>query len=256
MTSTTTQGPTAPGAPPVGARLAPPKLKRQPVLAVVMIAAVGIGVLGAVLLWATLTDTRTVLVARDTIVRGTVIQAEDLTEAQVGADVSLDLLGAGARGEVVGQRAAWDVAAGAALTTGVVTEELVPPSGMSVLGIVLPPPASPGLALLPGDRVRAVVTAADPASEQAPTFHAAEVVAVNPPAPDGQTIVDVLVSHEEAITLAAEAAAGKVTLVLDSRELNEQTGATDDAAKDVGEAPGESPESSVGPSGSPTGGEN
>ncbi|WP_419707852.1 SAF domain-containing protein [Promicromonospora sp. NFX87] len=187
-----------------------------------MIAAIGVGALGAVLLWATLTDTRTVLVARDTIVRGSVITAEDLTETQVGADVALDLIGAGARGDVVGQRAAWDVAAGAPLTTGVVTAELVPPSGMSVLGIVLPPPVSPGLALLPGDRVRAVVTSADGASEQAPTFHEAQVVAVNPPAPDGQTVVDVLVSHEEAITLAAEAAAGKVTLVLDSRELDEQ----------------------------------
>ncbi|WP_158281154.1 SAF domain-containing protein [Promicromonospora sp. AC04] len=213
-------------------------------LAVVMVAAIGVGVLAAVTGWATLTDTRTVLVARDTIVRGSVIQAEDLTEAQVGADVALDLVSAGARADVVGQRAAWDVAAGTALTTGAMTEQLVPPSGMSVLGIVLPPPASPGLALLPGDRVRAVVTATDPASEQTPTFHEAEVVAVNPPAPDGQTVVDVLVTHEEAITLAAEAAAGKVTLVLDSRELDtdantststdEETDPTDESGEPSG----------------------
>ncbi|GAA2234252.1 hypothetical protein GCM10010413_36880 [Promicromonospora sukumoe] len=200
-------------------------------LAVVMIAAIGVGALGAVLLWATLTDTRTVLVARDTIVRGSVITAEDLTETQVGADVALDLIGAGARADVVGQRAAWDVPAGAALTAGVVAEELVPPSGMSVLGMVLPPPVAPGLSLLPGDQVRAVVTAADGGGEQTPTFHEAEVVAVNPPAPDGQTVVDVLVSHEEAITLAAEAAAGKVTLVLDSRELDETTSPSDDGAE-------------------------
>ncbi|WP_182615170.1 SAF domain-containing protein [Promicromonospora sukumoe] len=196
-----------------------------------MIAAIGVGALGAVLLWATLTDTRTVLVARDTIVRGSVITAEDLTETQVGADVALDLIGAGARADVVGQRAAWDVPAGAALTAGVVAEELVPPSGMSVLGMVLPPPVAPGLSLLPGDQVRAVVTAADGGGEQTPTFHEAEVVAVNPPAPDGQTVVDVLVSHEEAITLAAEAAAGKVTLVLDSRELDETTSPSDDGAE-------------------------
>lgn len=254
MTSTTRQGPAA-GAPPVGARLAPPKLKRRPVLAVIMIAAIGIGVLGAVVLWATLTDTRTVLVARDTIVRGSVIQAEDLAEAQVGADVALDLVSAGARAEVVGMRAAWDVAAGAALTTGVVTEELLPPAGMSVLGIVLPPPASPGLALLPGDQVRAVVTATDPASEQPPTFHGAEVVAVNPPAPDGQVVVDVLVSHEEAITLAAEAAAGKVTLVLDSRELDGEASGNDGADPAAGEEPGESAGGSGGASGAPTSGE-
>ncbi|MFC8796984.1 SAF domain-containing protein [Promicromonospora sp. NPDC057138] len=246
MTSTTMQGP-----PSAGARLAPPKLKRRPVLAVVMIAAVGLGVLGAVVLWATLTDTRTVLVARDTIVRGSVIQAEDLTEAQVGSDVALDLVGAGARAEVVGQRAAWDVAAGTALTPGAVTQELMPPSGMSVLGIVLPPPAAPGLALLPGDRVRAVVTSADPASEQTPTFHEAEVVAVNPPAPDGQTVVDILVSHEDAITLAAEAAAGKVTLVLDSRELDDEASTTDETDQGTGESTGRSGD----PSDSPAGGE-
>ncbi|MDR7381226.1 SAF domain-containing protein [Promicromonospora iranensis] len=245
MTTTTTRGPSAPGVPPAGARLAPPKLKRRPILAIVMIAAIGVGALGAVLLWATLTDTRTVLVARDTIVRGSVITAEDLTETQVGADVALNLIGAGARADVVGQRAAWDVAAGAPLTTGVVTEELVPPAGMSVLGIVLPPPASPGLALLPGDRVRAVVTAPDGGSEQTPTFHEAEVVAVNPPAPDGQTVIDVLISHEEAITLAAEAAAGKVTLVLDSRELDEQNTTP----------PDDGTEPSPLPSGSPTTGE-
>lgn len=228
MTSTTTQGQAASGAPHADPRLAPPKLRRRPVVAVVMVAAIGVGILGAVVLWASLTDTRTVLVARDTIVRGSVIQTEDLAEAQVGADVALDLVGAGTRADVVGQRAAWDVAAGAALTTGVVSDGLVPPQGMSVLGIVLPPPTSPGLTLLPGDQVRAVVTAADPASKQEPTFHAAEVVAVNPPAPDGQTVVDVLVSHEEAITLAAEASAGKVTLVLDSRELDDDASATDD----------------------------
>lgn len=254
MTSTTTQGP-ASGAPSVGARLAPPKLRRRPVLAVVMIAAIGVGVLGAVVLWATLTDTRTVLVARETIVRGSVIQAEDLDEAQVGADVALDLVGAGSRAEVVGKRAAWDVAAGAALTSGVVTEELLPPAGMSVLGIVLPPPASPGLALLPGDQVRVVVTATDPASEQAPTFHGVEVVAVNPPAPDGQTVVDVLVSHEEAITLAAEAAAGKVTLVLDSRELDGEIGASDESGTGSSEGPGDPVEGSGGSNGTPTTGE-
>jgi hypothetical protein len=90
-----------------------------------------------------------------------------------------------------------------------------------------------------------VVTAADGGSEQPPTFHEAQVVAVNPPAPDGQTVVDVLVPHEEAITLAAEAAAGTVTLILDSRELDEQNTTPPDNGT----------EPSPSPSGSPTTGE-
>ena len=71
-------------------------------------------------------------------------------------------------------------------------------------------------------------------------------MAVNPPAPDGQTVVDVLISHEEAITLAAEAAAGKVTLVLDSRELDEQNTTSPDDGTEPSPAPSASSETGEG----------
>jgi len=159
-------------------------------------------------------------VATTAIPRGTVIEAEDLTTARINLDPVVAVLPASAADAVVGQRAALDVAAGGLLTPDVVREGSLPASGQSVVGVALKPEQAPGETLLAGDRVRVVVTPGQDGEgpNGAPEFSAAEIVGIHHDAETGQTVVDLLVPHEEASLLAARIATGNVALVLDSRE--------------------------------------
>ena len=81
-------------------------------------------------------------------------------------------------------------------------------------------PRRPGLALHSGDHVRVVVTPAQDgdAPGGTPEYSEAEVVAVHVNEETGETVVDLLVRHEDAAVLAARVATGHVALVLDSRD--------------------------------------
>ena len=121
---------------------------------------------------------------------------------------------------MVGQRAAFDIASGSALTLESFTAASLPATGESVVGVALTPAQAPGLALHSGDHVRVVVT---PAAEGdapggTPEYSDAEVVAVHVNEDTGETVVDLLVRHEDAAVLAARIATGHVALVLDARD--------------------------------------
>jgi hypothetical protein len=149
-----------------------------------------------------------------------VIEADDLARVRVSADPALSPVAAAELDNIVGQRAALDIAEGSMLTAESATSDLVPESGMSVVGVALAPEQAPGLSLQAGDSVRVVQTPAqgeDPPPGP-PQFSEAEVVGVHVVEATGQTVVDLLVRHEEATDLAARIASGNVALVLDSRE--------------------------------------
>lgn len=218
---TTTAAPTGRteiGQPPVPA---PPRLRRRPIVTIASAAVVVAGAVLAAWAWTATTNTTVVLVARDTILRGSVIEADDVTRASVGLDPAVRPLVSSDLVAVVGSRAALDIAAGSLLTADAVSDSLTPPAGMSVVGVTLPAPVAPGLPLQPGDRVRIVVTSPDAASVPSPSeprFHEGDVVGVTTDPATGQTVVDVQVPHAEALTFAEDVATGKVTLVLDARE--------------------------------------
>ena len=209
------------GASPVAPPLAPPpKLRRRPAIVAGAIGAVCVGALLAAWAWSSSTSTQQVLVATTVIPRGTVIDADDLTTARISLDPAVAVLPASAADEVVGQRAALDVAAGGLLTPDVVQEGSLPASGQSVVGLALKPEQTPGESLLAGDRVRVVVTPGQDGEGPtgAPEVSEAEIVGIHHDSETGQTVVDLLVPHEEASLLAARIATGNVALVLDSRE--------------------------------------
>lgn len=223
MTSTTTRDDRAvdhgstPPSPPL---VPPPKLRRRPALAAAAIAAICLGALLAAWAWTSTTNTQEVLVARSTIERGSVITEDDLARVRISADPALSPVAASAFNDLVGQRAALDIAEGGLITPGATTTETLPGDGMSIVGVALSAAQSPGLTLRSGDRVRVVVTPA-PGGEQSPgppAFNDAEVVEVNYDSESGVMVVDVLLAHADATMLAARAAAGNVALVLDSRE--------------------------------------
>jgi hypothetical protein len=198
----------------------PPKLRRRPALVVAAIGAICIGALLAGWAWTATTNTQEVLVARHSIERGAVIEADDLARVQLSADPALKPVSASQFDQVVGQRAAVDIAEGGMLTPGSFTAEVVPGAGQSVVGVALTPAQAPGLGLQYGDTVRVVVTPAQGEELPAgtPLTNDATVVDVHTSDETGQTVVDLLVPKADAAVLATRIATGNIALVLDSRE--------------------------------------
>lgn len=206
---------------PAATQLAPPpKLRRRPALVAGAIAAICLGALLAAWAWTATTNTQEVLVARHSIERGSVIEADDLARVQLSADPALQPVPAGEFDQVLGQRAALDIAEGGMLTPGSFSSAVVPAEGESVVGVALTPAQAPGLALQNGDHVRVVATAAlgEDLPAGAPLFNDAQVVGVHVDDQTGQTVVDLLVPRADAAVLATRVATGNVALILDSRE--------------------------------------
>lgn len=184
------------------------------------ILAICLGALLSAWAWTATTNTHEVLAARHTIERGEVISADDLARVRVSHDPALKSLPATEFSQVVGKRAALDIARGGMLTPDSVTAAPMPAMGHSVVGIALKPEQAPGIDLSNGDKVRVVVT---PAAEEgtdrrAPLVNNATVVGVHDSEETGLRVVDLLVSKSEAAVLATRIASGNVALVLDSRE--------------------------------------
>ncbi|MBA8803228.1 hypothetical protein FB382_001519 [Nocardioides ginsengisegetis] len=198
----------------------PPKLRRRPSLLAGAVGSICLGALLGAWAWTSTTNTQEVLAARHTIERGTVITAQDLERVRINADPALAPLPGSSYDDIVGQRAALDISAGTLLTAESTAEAVLPPSGMSVVGVALTPAQAPGVELRDGDRVRIVVTPGEGAAAPSgsPTFSEAEVVGSHVDQATGQLVVDLLVPHVDAAVLAARVATGNVALVLDSGE--------------------------------------
>lgn len=219
MTNTATRPETTPPVPSPARSAPPPKVRRRPVgilLAVVLAAA---GAVGAGVAWSATSNAQVVLVAAQTIPRGTVIDADDLRRVRVGAGNGLDAMPGDEATTVVGKRAALDIAVGSSISPDAVTDAVVPPAGQSVVAVPLT--TEPGTPLVPGDKVRVVVTPTTPESEPGglPDFADGEVVTVHVAPASKQTVVDVLLPHDDALALTGGLATGTAQLILDTREV-------------------------------------
>ena len=107
----------------------PPKLRRRPALVAGAIAAICLGALLAAWAWTATTNTQEVLVARDSIERGSIIEADDLARVRLSADPALKPVSASEFEQAVGQRAAFDIAEGGMLTPGSFSSAVVPSDG-------------------------------------------------------------------------------------------------------------------------------
>lgn len=197
----------------------PPKLRRRPALTAAAVVAICLGAILGGWAWTATTNTHEVLAARADIERGSIIEATDLVRVRVNSDPALKPVGAGSLDSVVGQRATVDIAAGSLLTPSAYSESVVPAEDLSVVGVALTSSQAPGMELQAGDRVRVVATPAEGSDAPAgvPSFSEAQVVGVRLSDDTGQLVVDLLVPHAEAATLAAQVATGNVAIVLDSR---------------------------------------
>ena len=200
--------------------VAPPSLRRRPLVVVLSVLAVCVGALVSAYAYSSTSTAREVLAVTSTVHRGERVEPGDVAVVRVGVDPALRPVPGDQLGQVVGQRAAVDLPAGGLVTDGAVAVEVVPGRGLSVVGVALAPSALPGEPLQAGDRVRVVATPGDqgevPSGEQRTV--AATVVGVRPGSDTEMTVVDVELPSSDAAELAARAATGRVALVLDSRE--------------------------------------
>ena len=203
----------------------PPKARRRWGLFAAMAALVCAGALGNVWLHQATTNAKQVVAARTLIERGTIVTRDQLMTVQVGTDPALRAVAANDVAELVGKRAAVDVAAGSLLTPESTTAKQIPAAGHSLVGVGVMPAMMPCTKLMAGDRVRIVATpsqAGVATTMAAPTSISAVVVSTftgtDTTGQGAQTIITVDVPAEDAAQLASLAGSGKVAVVLDSRD--------------------------------------
>jgi hypothetical protein len=191
------------------------------------VALVAVSAVLAYLLVATAGITRPYLAVSREVPYGAVIGPDDLTEVQVNPAAGLDPLPADRRDEVIGKHAAVDLFPGTLLTARQVTDVVVPAPGQQVVGVELKPAQAPVRLLTPGEAVVLVVMPAanlagvdqaQGAESVRPVSIGATVVVASDPDTSGNVRVDVAVAQADGPTVAAMAAAGRIAIVLTTRD--------------------------------------
>ena len=208
------------GKAPVPRLVPPPKIRRRPIHIAATIAAIFVGAAIFAWGWTATTTSEAVVAARTTIPRGAVITADDLTTTQISGDHTLKVVPGEDVDELVGKRAALDIAAGGLLTPEMATEDNMPPAGQSIVGVSLTPAQVPAITPRSGDKVRLVATTGEggETSSGTPLTTSAEVVDASRDEVSGNTVVNVLVPYADAAVLADRASTGNIALVVDPLE--------------------------------------
>lgn len=185
------------------------------------VALICVGGLASGWAWQSTSTAQEVLTVRETVLRGALIEEDNLVRVRIGVDPAIKAVPAVEMATLVGQRAALDIVAHSVVTEGQVKDVVVPPKGFSVVGLSLTAAMLPtGNQLVAGDKVRVVTTTAGEgaAAATAPAAYGATVVRSSPDEITGNTLVNVQVATDVAPGVARRAAAGEVALVLDSQE--------------------------------------
>lgn len=225
--------------PPVETQMIAPvasRTQRRPLLVIVSVLLILLGAAGGALAWMSIGTAEDAVVARVPIERGQLLAADDFVVVQVNPDPQLQMISPDAIASLVGKRASHDVAAGGLVSESVVAQEMLPPTGETVVGLSLAPGFYPALELMVGDHVRVILVepiyacavgaaAADTTAEPASTDCVAgqftvpgEVVSVSKDPASSQLFLAVQMDQDPAATAAAAAAMGKAAVVLDTRE--------------------------------------
>jgi hypothetical protein len=201
-----------------------PPASRQKRSRIWIAAALVLIALGGLIAWfvvANLRDTTPVVAVRNDIPRGSIINAADLTTANINHDATLQTLPASQLAQIVGKRTNVDLKAGTLIPPAAITDTLLPPAGQSLIGLALAPGQLPATALHPGDKVRLVSTPKDqddPTAASPAVTILGEVVTSTTLTDTTKTRVDVLVSVNDSATAAALAATNRVALIVDSSQ--------------------------------------
>ncbi len=203
-----------------GPVVAPPRLQRRPMVALISAALVVLGAVLSVWAYSSVGNAQEVVAARTDVARGEVITADALQVVRVGVDPVLQVVPASGLDDLVGQRAATDLKAGQLVVPSAVSAEVVPHAGFSAAGLSLASGQLPADTLVPGDPIRVVSTPGTQGEVDADDLKVftGTVVSIAPVDASGNVAVVVEVQADQAAELAARAATGKLAVVLDARE--------------------------------------
>ena len=174
----------------------------------------GLAVLGFVLFNAASVQRTPVLALATDVLRGQVLELEDLQVAHVGTDDVLAMTPADRADLLVGRAAVTDLRAGTLLTEDQVAAGATLTPGAGVVGLALAPGQYPTPQLAIGD----LVTVVEVADQLVELVEAAEVVGIEAVGSQGQRFISLQTGEPDAATVAAAAATGEVRLVLIARD--------------------------------------
>ena len=206
--------PTTPPVTPV-----PPRMpgRRNPKWIALGIVALCLGGLLSYVIYARVATETPVVSIAQTVYRGEVIEASDLTTITLQGSTIPQAVPAGDLTTVVGRRAATDLVAGSVLVASAVTDETIPANGRAVVGLKLSAGRTPTSLLLPSSAVRLVALPPENGSDKlaGDTFTARVIDQSN--GADGTSIlVNVDVAADQAATIAQLAAQDRIALVRDA----------------------------------------
>lgn len=201
--------PTAPSGTPV-------KRRRRPTMYALGVALLVVGALGAWWITERLSTTSQVVVAAADVPEGQVITTEDLTTSDVNVPSGSAVIAGSDLDSLVGQRATTSLEEGALLSPSQISAAALPGEGTAIVGIKVVPGQIPIQNVDPGDAIQIVGTPKsgdDPPSGDAPVV-TGTIQALGEPSTDGSYVVDVRVSDDQAGTLTAMSATGRIGVIL------------------------------------------
>ncbi len=200
----------------------PPRMpgRRNPKWIALGVVALCLGGLLSFAIYSNVVTERTVLAMSQTVYRGEVIEATDLTRTVIQGDAFPDAVPAGRQEQLVGQRAAFDLPAGSVLAGSSVTTQTIPGPGTAVVGLKLATGRAPDGLLLPSAPLRLVALPpsaenAGPADKLTGKTYSARVVDQAPGVDGTSIVVNVEVTGAIAPTIATLAAQDRIAVVRD-----------------------------------------
>jgi SAF domain len=202
----------------------PPRVpgRRNPKWIALGVVALCLGGLLSYVIYARLANETAVVTVAQTVYRGEVIDAADLTTITLQGNTIAQAVPAADLDAMIGKRAAVDLAAGSVLVATAVTEESIPASGRAIVGLKLAAGRTPTSLLIPSAAVRLVALPAPDGSTQdskddvtGDTF-TARVLDQTDGADGTSILVNVDVAADQAPLIAQLAAQDRVALVRDA----------------------------------------
>ncbi|MGO2045765.1 MAG: SAF domain-containing protein [Brachybacterium tyrofermentans] len=201
---------------PTAAAGSPTKQRRRPTLIMLGVALIAVCAVGTWWITDRMSTTNQVVVAAADVSQGQVLTAEDLTTTDVNVPAGTAVITGSELDSLVGQRSTAAIEEGALLSPRQISSEALPGAGAAIVGVKVLPGQIPAQNVEPGDAVEVVGTPKpgdDPPSGDAPVI-VGTIQAIGQPTTDGSIVVDVLVSEDQAGTLTALSATGRIGIVL------------------------------------------
>lgn len=196
--------------------VAAPRRRRSAGLVALAVALMAVCGVGAVAVYQSTNDLQAAVGVAVEVPYGSVITEADLVQIQVHQDPAVRAVAWEQRTALVGQRAATDLLPGSVITADAGGGVTIPGAGESLVGVAVAPGNLPATPLGPRDPVLLIATdgPAGASTGEAGAAISGTVVLVGGSDSTGARVVDVVVPSEQAGTLAARAAAGRIAIVL------------------------------------------